>query len=654
MAARAEVEEAYKIVSVAVDQAFYRAANPELDEAGFDPVRHYLERGWLEGRDPAPWFSVRDYLEHHPDVAGGGFEPLAHYLRHGAREGRAICPSRQAAAYRGLRTGTAWTYEPRRPETAPPVEADEEPKVDEAERAAIADAFDRAFYLEANPDVVAAGIDPIDHFLLHGWREGRDPCRQFCVREYLAENPDIAAAGVNPFVHYVQAGRAEGRSPRNRLGFRYKVIAGLTSLEARLEEAAERAATVEPAAEAFAATAQRANSRSGLRDLHLTFSHDDFSAHVGGVQLCLQYEAAEFARLGRDHLHLCPATPWPVLRRGEPAMLSAILNGQRLGAFPAEAVAEGLAALRGPGARGSFAIHNLLGHDVDEVLAILEAAGLNAGVFWLHDFTSLCAGYQLLRNDVQDCGAPPAESAACTVCLYGPGRAPQIAEHERLFRKLELTVVSPAQVTLDFWRDRARYPTAGEVVQPHVRLVPRAAQPAAGPAPATDGGPLRLAFLGMPATHKGWPIFAELAIEFADDPRYRFLHLGGQRDLRAPVEFHPVSVSLADPAAMRRALEELQVDVAVIWSIFRETFCLAAYEATAAGAAIVTCPDSANVAALVTAGGLGRVLADEAALTAALKSGELLDLARHVRQPRLYDLEFSGMSAGLAKTDAAA
>lgn len=654
MAARAEDEEAYEIVSVAVDQAFYRSANPELDQPGFDPIRHYLERGWREGRDPAPWFSVRGYLEHHPDVAGAGLEPLSHYLRYGAQEGRSIYPSTRAAAFRRAGGAPGWSYQPQTdvalapaPPAAPVADA---PEVDEAERAALAGEFDSRFYFQTNPDIVAAGVDPLEHFLVHGWREGRDPCPQFSVGDYLADNPDVAAAGVNPFVHYLLAGRAEGRSPRTTLGFRYKIIAGLTSLEDRVAEAAARAAAVIPGPEPFVAAVEAAASRSRLKDLHVTFSHDDFTAHVGGVQLCLQYEAAEFAQLGRDHLHLCPATPWPVLRRGQPAALSAILNGRRLGDFRAEELADGLAALRGPGARGSFAIHNLLGHDVDEVLAILEAAGLNAGVFWLHDFTSLCAGYQLLRNDVQDCAAPPADSPACSVCLYGPGRAPQIAEHARLFSKLELTVVSPAQVTLDFWRARASYPTSGEVVQPHVRLVPRAAPPAL---PA-ETGPLKLAFLGMPAAHKGWPIFAELAADFADDPRYRFLHLGAQRDLRAPVEFHAVSVSLSDPSAMRRAIEELQVDVAVIWSIFRETFCLAAYEATAAGAAIVTSPDSANVAALVGGGMSGRVLADESALRQALASGELLELARRVRRPRLYDLAFSGMSAGLAKTDAAA
>ena len=50
----------------------------------------------------------------------------------------------------------------------------------------------------------------------------------------------------------------------------------------------------------------------------------------------------------------------------------------------------------------------------------------------------------------------------------------------------------------------------------------------------------------------------------------------------------------------------------------------------------------------------GRVLADEAALVQALRSGELLELARGVRKPRLYDLEFSGMSADLLKTGPAA
>jgi hypothetical protein len=67
-------------------------------------------------------------------------------------------------------------------------------------------------YLEANPDVRAAGWDPAEHYLAHGAAEGRDPGPHFSTRAYLAGNPDVAAAGINPLVHYESRGRQEGRA----------------------------------------------------------------------------------------------------------------------------------------------------------------------------------------------------------------------------------------------------------------------------------------------------------------------------------------------------------------------------------------------------------------------------------------------------------
>ena len=647
MAATAPADEAYRIVSAAVDLTFYRAAYPHLDGPGFDPIRDYLERGWREGRDPAPWFSAKAYLQLHADVAVTGEEPLFHYLTRGAGEGRAIAPSEHAGRYM-VAGGGPWTFQP-------PVVSDEHraqpagPAPLEAERAVAVAEFDADFYLEQYPHLRGAELEPLDHFLLHGWREGLDPVPWFSIRDYLADNPDVAEAGINPFVHYVTIGRSEGRAPRSRLGFRYKIIAARRPLDARLANAAARARRVKAELpEAFAGAVTE--SRTGLEDVHITFSHDDYFRNIGGVQLCLQHESARMAQMGIDHLHLHPGTSWPVLRRGEPALIGVMLNGRAVGAYAPEVIARGLAAARAKRrGRGSFAIHNLLGHNVDEVVAILAAAGLKAGFFWLHDFTSLCAGYQLLRNDVQDCGAPAPDSAACGICLYGPGRMPQVSEHERLFRKLDLTVVSPSQVTLDFWRASWSYPARRAVIHPHLKASAR------GPAPARATGPLRIAFLGQPSVHKGWPVFAEMATEFSGDPRYRFFHLGGRRDRRTPAEFHRVVVSQSEPRVMQEALERLDIDVAVIWSIFRETYCLAAYEAMAAGCAIVTSPDSANVAAMVEGGDApGRVLADEAALAQALADGALLGLARDRRKPMLYDLEFSGMTADLLEAAVAA
>ncbi len=76
------------------DEGFYRSQSPELDFAKMEPLVHFLTRGWREGRDPAPWFSVADYLGHHEDVRNTGANPFLHYLLHGRQEQRHIVSSR--------------------------------------------------------------------------------------------------------------------------------------------------------------------------------------------------------------------------------------------------------------------------------------------------------------------------------------------------------------------------------------------------------------------------------------------------------------------------------------------------------------------------------------------------------------------------------
>ena len=654
MAVTAAPDEVHRVISAAVDPAFYRAVNPELDEADLDPVRHYAAQGWREGRDPAPWFCSAAYLAANADVRRSGVEPFYHYLLIGRREGREVAPSPKGESYLLGRAGrgeaAGWRFEPPSPRPAAPVRMRaapppaEDPQAVVQLRALVATEFDAEFYLDANPDVAAAGSDALDHFLMAGWREGRDPNPRFSTKDYLETYPDIAQAGVNPFHHYLLAGRAEGRSPRATTGFRYSTLAALRPVAERVAALkAERSGPKPGPQEALAAAL--AVSRTGLKHLHVTFSHDDYTTNLGGVQRCLQREDARIADLGRDHLHIYPVKPWPVVRvGGEAGQLGVVWNGKPAGAYAPKTIAAVLGQAAGavkPGRR-SFAIHSLLGHTADETADILAACGLKAGYFWLHDFASLCAGYHLLRNDVQDCAAPPPESAACAICAYLPMRRRHLDEHARLFQRLDLTVVSPSEPTLALWRERSSYPAKGEVVLPHARLVER------GPAPVSRKvRPLRLAYLGFPVDHKGWPIFRELALQHAGDGRYEFLHLGARKISGLPMAFHEVRATEDRPRAMQEALEALEVDAVLIWPLCRETFSFIAYEAAAAGCAVVTGPDSGNVQAFVRETGLGWVLPDEAALAAALESGKLAELARARRKPMLYDLAYSAMTVDL-------
>ena len=74
--------------------------------------------------------------------------------------------------------------------------------------------FDSAYYLSHNPDVAAAGVDPLQRYLTIGWKQGRNPDALFDTNYYLSQNPDpdVAAGGVNPLQHYEIFGWKEGRN----------------------------------------------------------------------------------------------------------------------------------------------------------------------------------------------------------------------------------------------------------------------------------------------------------------------------------------------------------------------------------------------------------------------------------------------------------
>lgn len=71
--------------------------------------------------------------------------------------------------------------------------------------------FDENYYLIEYPDVRLSDVDPVSHFVFHGWREGRNPSPTFNTKFYLESNPDVAQAKINPLIHYILYGQKEGR-----------------------------------------------------------------------------------------------------------------------------------------------------------------------------------------------------------------------------------------------------------------------------------------------------------------------------------------------------------------------------------------------------------------------------------------------------------
>lgn len=83
--------------------------------------------------------------------------------------------------------------------------------------------FDQEWYLARYPDVGAAGIDPLRHYVTHGITEGRNPNRWFDSEWYVEHYPDVAASGLNPLLHYLRCGAGELRNPHPRFDAAYYV-----------------------------------------------------------------------------------------------------------------------------------------------------------------------------------------------------------------------------------------------------------------------------------------------------------------------------------------------------------------------------------------------------------------------------------------------
>jgi len=139
--------------------------------------------------------------------------------------------------------------------------------------------FNAEHYLHNNPDVQAAGLDPLVHFCRYGWREGRAPNPYFDVGFYLKQATEAAAAGLNPLLHYLRVGEAAGLAPGPLFdplwyGAAYGLSAGVSRLAHFLRN--RISGEVAPSAAAFAVPALRAyrDERSLREDPFVAYARD--------------------------------------------------------------------------------------------------------------------------------------------------------------------------------------------------------------------------------------------------------------------------------------------------------------------------------------------------------------------------------------------
>ena len=133
-----------------------------------NPLRHYLETGVAAGLSPTPLFDSDFYRSQIAERVTG--DPLRHYLSPDGFPIASPHPAIDLDYYSKRNSGFVPSELPLLLDFL---------MTPQEERVSTHPSFDPQFYLNANPDIRESGRCPIQHFIEHGLREGRQPNRLF-------------------------------------------------------------------------------------------------------------------------------------------------------------------------------------------------------------------------------------------------------------------------------------------------------------------------------------------------------------------------------------------------------------------------------------------------------------------------------------------
>jgi glycosyltransferase involved in cell wall biosynthesis len=548
------------------DAAYYLAANPDV---AADPVRHFVLHGGAEGRNPSPLFDCAACACQNDLPAGTN--PLLWYLE------------RRLAELRDQ------------------------------------DLFSEEEYLARNPDVAAAGADPLWHFLTRGVHEGRGgspggcadslrsvvnadmnvisvidivvnvarwgvdylrPPEAFDAKWYLATYSDVRDDGANPWQHYHRYGWREGRDPNPFFDTDWYLAQYPDARDAERNPFLHYLRVGRPQGRPGMAPRPDLPTDAGVPVERMLFVLHGLGGgtekHCRDMAMALENEEVETWALQSDHVdrlvlrrwHTGEAHSYVLARDGE---WDALVNDLRRMGFR------------------RLHLHHFIRFP-SCILDLPALLGLEYDVT-IHDYSWFCPRVTMIGPEGRYCGRPEGRNGDCGICIQAGGPHEAIALDPRQpfspddWRARYLPPLQRARrvfVPDQDVRDRiARMADLDNlVVRPHpepVGTIPTR--------PTVAGDRVRIAVVGGIGPHKGFDVLlgcAEAAER--DGLPILFVVIGSVCDERRAAARPNIELLGAySQSDLPRLLAAAHCHVAAFLSVWPETYCYTLSEALSAG-----------------------------------------------------------------------
>jgi hypothetical protein len=494
------------------------------------------------------------------------------------------------------------------------------------------------------------GIDhDVSNLDFHGdLVDGEEDLTWFDSDFYLGLYDDVASAGVSALTHFVFAGHREGRFPnaliRAELALRSdteRILLSKSWSGHSYDEVPDSGQDTRTGASVVAEIVDR-QLVEGSRVI-IAFAHDDYAEHVGGIQIVSAREQGMFRDLGDTYVSVFPNRPFLALSASSPEeFLVRCRIGDQLveGTF---SLVDFAGVFREQFANHEIVVvmHSVLGHSPEAVRQAIELFGVSSACWWVHDYSAHCQNYRLTRNGVNWCGDPAPESQSCQLCTFGPVRRQHIERVRSLIEDVDWVFAAPSEVAADQSVSGHTPLPRRPVVIPHGEI----GRDGASREACSASGKVRVAFVGHPATIKGWNRFTAFVSDAgADAEHFEFFHLGIEDRSLPEVTFVGLRPESGGRSVATKLLIDHRVDAVMNFVDGKETFNFVTFEAMAAGCCVITSPRSGNVIAAAVAENLLIEVDDD---SAAFDYLALRDEIRLKRRTDIGEFRITGLTPKL-------
>lgn len=418
------------------------------------------------------------------------------------------------------------------------------------------------------------------HYCSQGWKKGFNPSDEFKTNYYLEYNPDVKSAAINPFYHYICQGKIEGRHPSMPGGVKRYELLKSSSIKSIEQNWRIKSPTKTTTLMLFTKMLENVGS-----DLIVSISHDFFKSNSGGVQLCIGIEYELSLSTRKTYLHISPLSPLLSLQMSNKGKfyLHVLIGEEEPMILDSETL---LAGLNNTGTIDMLIVHSILGFRNEFLRNLFDRLKSRQTFFWIHDFSSSCVNFNLMRNGITFCNAPSLSSSGCSICVDHQDRVVFLAAIRELLQLRKFTFLFPSASAKNVFR--RTYPESkGELrIHPHLLL------DSVETKEYKRADKIKIAFCGSPMYIKGWNYY----IEFMDmfHKQYEFYHFATIRQPGLSIK-HVKSEVKDGVSNMTENLILNKIDFVFIGSVCSETFSFSTHEAISAGCFVLNIGIHGNV-----------------------------------------------------------